>query len=305
MHNVIKMDLYRMFRSKITWVILILVGILATTCMVTMHREHEYIVSHPEILTEYNQQLNEDELKEMKLEYAENPKYSADGVFDIFYFYSKLTQDTMGYLIAFFIALFAVVAMLVAVVGFGFNVGLVSFLIAALLFIFNIADDNASIKGIPWGTIIMILGVGILMSVVSEAGGITLLTGLLSKVMNSKTVAPLSGITAGLMSLVSSGLGVVYPTLIPIASDLVSSVGGGNPVAVISAIVAGGSLSGLSPISTAGALTLGAMATMKTDMTKEEQSKGFFQLLIIAVVAMIWVPISAALFANLFAQIFG
>lgn len=203
------------------------------------------------------------------------------------------------------IALFAVVGMLVAVVGFGFNVGLVSFLIAALLFIFNIADDNTSIKGIPWGTIIMILGVGILMSVVSEAGGITLLTDLLSKVMNSKTVAPLSGITAGLMSLVSSGLGVVYPTLIPIASDLVSSVGGGNPVAVISAIVAGGSLSGLSPISTAGALTLGAMATIKSDMTKEEQSKGFFQLLVIAVAAIIWVPISAAIFANLFVKIFG
>lgn len=203
------------------------------------------------------------------------------------------------------IALLAVVVMLVAVVGFDFNVGLVSFLISAVLFIFKIADDNESIKGVPWGTIIMILGVGVFMSVVSEAGGIALLTEMLAKVMNPRTVAPFSGITAALMSLVSSGLGVVFPTLIPMASDLVANVGGGNPVAVISAIVAGGSLSGLSPISTAGALTLGAMATMKTDMSKEEQSRGFFQLLIIAVVAMIWVPISAALFANLFASIFG
>lgn len=108
MLNVIKMDLYRMFRSKFTWIILIIVGAIATTCMVTMHREHEYIVSHPEILTEFNSQLDEEEVKEIMKEYSEDPKYSAEGVFDVFYFYSKLTQDSQGYVIAFFIALFAV-----------------------------------------------------------------------------------------------------------------------------------------------------------------------------------------------------
>lgn len=203
------------------------------------------------------------------------------------------------------ISLMAVVAMLIAVVGFNFNAGLVSFLIASLLFLFEISDDNESIKAIPWSTIIMILGVDILMSVVSEAGGITLLTRLLSKVMNPVTVAPISGITAGLMSLVSSGLGVVFPTLIPMASELVSTVGGGEPVAVIAAVAAGGSLAGFSPVSTAGALTLGTMATVMSDMTKEEQSKGFFQLLVIAIGAIIWVGVSAAIFGNLLVKIFG
>lgn len=63
---------------------------------------------HPEILTEFNSQLDEEEVNEIMKEYAEDPKYSAYGVFDIFYFYSKLTQDSNGYVIAFFIALFAV-----------------------------------------------------------------------------------------------------------------------------------------------------------------------------------------------------
>jgi ABC-2 type transport system permease protein len=76
--------------------------------MITMHREHEYILMHPEILTEFNSQLDEEEVEEIKREYADDPKYSTEGVFDIFYFYSKLTQDSNGYVIAFFIALFAV-----------------------------------------------------------------------------------------------------------------------------------------------------------------------------------------------------
>lgn len=203
------------------------------------------------------------------------------------------------------IALFAVACMLVAVVILKMNVGLVSFLIASVLFLLNIADDSFSVKSIPWGTIIMIAGVGILMSVVTEAGGITLLTEQLSKVMNSATVAPFSGISAGLMSLVASGLGVVYPTMIPMASELVANVGGGNAVAVIAAIVAGGSLAGLSPMSTAGALTLGTMTTMKNDMTKDEQNKSFLQLIFIAIGAILWVGVSAAIFANLLVGIFG
>ncbi len=203
------------------------------------------------------------------------------------------------------IALLAVACMLIAVVIFKMNVGLVSFLIASVLFLFNIADDSFSVKSIPWGTIIMIAGVGILMSVVTEAGGITLLTEQLSKVMNSATVAPFSGISAGLMSLVASGLGVVYPTMIPMASELVSNIGGGNAVAVIAAIVAGGSLAGFSPMSTAGALTLGTMATMKNDMTKDEQNKSFLQLIFIAIGAILWVGVSAAIFANLLVKIFG
>ncbi|MGB4438091.1 MAG: SLC13 family permease [Sedimentibacter sp.] len=203
------------------------------------------------------------------------------------------------------IALLAVLCMLIAVVVFSLNVGLVSFLIVSVLFFFNIADDNLSIKSVPWGTIIMIGGVGILMSVVTEAGGIALLTEQLSKVMSSSTVAPFSGVSAGLMSLVASGLGVVYPTMIPMASELVTNVGGGNAVSVIAAIVAGGSMAGFSPMSTAGALTLGTMVTIKGDMTKEEQNKSFMQLLIIAVSAIIWVGVSAAIFSNLLVSIFG
>lgn len=203
------------------------------------------------------------------------------------------------------IALLSVVILLVMVVIFQFDVGMTSFLLAALLFVFNITDDRASLKAVPLGTITMILGVGTLMSVIQSAGGIDLLCNLLSGVMSPGTVAPFTGITAGIMSLVSSGLGVVYPTLIPMASDLVSSVGGGQPVAVIAAIVAGGSLAGFSPMSTCGALTLSAMASFNPDMSKEEQSKSFIQLFAVAICLILWVGVSAAIFSNLCVALFG
>lgn len=203
------------------------------------------------------------------------------------------------------VALLSVLAMLISVVVLNYNVGLVSFLLAGVLFLMKIADDGKTIKSIPWGTIVMVLGVGVLMTVISKAGGIDLLTNLLSKIMDKNTVAPLTGVTAGIMSLVSSGLGVVYPTLIPLSTNLVETVGGGNAVSVIAAIVAGGSLAGFSPMSTCGALTLGAMATMNKDMTKEESSRSFFQLFLIAIGAVLWVGLSTFLFANLIVGMFA
>lgn len=198
-----------------------------------------------------------------------------------------------------FIALGAIVVMLILVVIVGLDTGLTSFMLAALLFLFHVVDEKTALKNVPWGTIVMILGVGVLMSVISKAGGIDMLCNALSNVMSAGTVAPLSGITAGIMSLVSSGLGVVYPTLIPMASELVESVGGGNAISVISAIVAGGSLAGFSPMSTCGALTLSAMTAMMPDMSKEEQSKSFIKLIVVAVCFIIWVGVSSALFGNL------
>ena len=202
------------------------------------------------------------------------------------------------------IALGTVVVMLVLVMVFDFDVGLVSYLLAGLLFLVDLADDAKSIKAVPWHTILMILGVGVLMSVISEAGGIDLLCNALSNVMSPSTVAPFTGITAGIMSLVSSGFGVVYPTLVPMASDLVASVGGGDAVAVIAAIIAGGSLAGFSPMSTCGALTLSTMSTIKTDMTKAEQDRSFVTMIIVAVGAIAWVGVSTFLFANLCSSIF-
>ena len=94
-----------------------------------------------------------------------------------------------------------------------------------------------------------------------------------------------------------------YPRLTVGSGSCAWTVGGGNAISVISAIVAGGSLAGFSPMSTCGALTLGAMSAMMPDMSKDEQNKNFIKLIIIAVCFILWVGVSSAIFGNLCASI--
>jgi Dicarboxylate carrier protein MatC N-terminus. len=203
------------------------------------------------------------------------------------------------------IALLGIVVMMVMVTVFNMDVGLSAFLVAGVLFLFNIIEDSSSIKAIPLGTIVMILGVGVLMNVISKAGGINLLCNMLSPFMTKSTAAPLTGVTAGVMTLVASGFGVVYPTLLPMATKLAESAGGAMPVAIMSTIVAGGSLAGFSPMSVCGALTISSIGAIKADFGKAEQNKMFIELFVIALVAIVWVGISAFLFANLCVNLFS
>ena len=105
--------------------------------------------------------------------------------------------------------------------------------------------------------------------------------------MNSTTAAPLIGISAGLLSLVSSALGVVYPTMMPMCADIAVRVGGVDPVALMAAVGAGGSLAGLSPMSTGGALILAALGTNVKDFNSTKQSKVFIELIIWAGVGLL------------------
>ncbi len=119
----------------------------------------------------------------------------------------------------------------------------------------------------------MVLGVGAMMTIVDVAGGIDLMSNALSSLMNSKTATPIMSISAGLMSMVSSALAVVYPTMMPMCVDIAKAVGGVDPLALIAAVGVGGSLAGVSPLSTGGALILAAMGSSKKDFNKEEQNK--------------------------------
>lgn len=82
----------------------------------------------------------------------------------------------------------------------------------------------------------------------------------LESVMGPKTAATIMAIAAGLMSFFSSGLGVVFPTLIPTASGLAASIGGVTALELVSVIVIGGTVSGFTPISTTGALIMAGVA---------------------------------------------
>ena len=178
-------------------------------------------------------------------------------------------------------SLIAILVMVVLVVGFAFDVGLVCLTLALILFLLGAADEKKAIKMIPWGTLLLIAGVSVLMSITETLGGIQLLSDILASFMNTRTAAPLMGLTGGIMSWFSSANGVVFPTLIPTVPDVAAQVGGASIVQMTAAIVCSATVAGISPLSTGGSLVMAGYA-QETGCDEKEQQKVFGQLFMVS-----------------------
>ena len=182
----------------------------------------------------------------------------------------------------------------VGVLFFSWNVGLTGFLVGSVLIVLGCGEEKKAIKGIPWNVILMVLGVGILMNVISLSGGIDIMVAGLEKIMGYRTAAMIMAITAGFMSFFSSGLGVVFPTLIPTASGLASGLGVGA-VELVSVIVIGGTVSGFTPISTTGALIMAGVAQQEGAEEKFPQNRLFVELFAVSFIALAVLAIMAVI----------
>lgn len=182
----------------------------------------------------------------------------------------------------------------VGVLFFSWNVGFTGFLVGSVLIVLDCGEEKKAIKGIPWNVILMVLGVGILMNVISLSGGIDIMVAGLEKIMGHRTAAMIMAITAGFMSFFSSGLGVVFPTLIPTASGLASGLGVGA-VELVSVIVIGGTVSGFTPISTTGALIMAGVAQQEGAEEKFPQNRLFVELFAVSFIALAVLAIMAVI----------
>ena len=125
----------------------------------------------------------------------------------------------------------------------------------------RVADEGEAIKRIPWGTLLLITGVGVLMHIIIMLGGIKLLSEKLAQIMTPGTSVTIMGITSGIMSWFSSTSGVVMPTLIPTIPDILARLGVAGPqleLEMATAITMISNTAGISPLSTGGALALAA-----------------------------------------------
>lgn len=159
------------------------------------------------------------------------------------------------------ITLFGIAVMVFVVLFLKVNVGLTSFAVAMVLSFLRVSDEGEAIKGIPWGTLLLITGVGVLMHIIIMLGGIKLLSQELARIMTPSTSVTIMGITSGIMSWFSSTSGVVMPTLIPTIPDVLANLGVGGKMLELemaTAITMISNTAGISPLSTGGALALAA-----------------------------------------------
>ena len=188
------------------------------------------------------------------------------------------------------ISLIALLVMVVLVVGFSYDVGLICFTLSLVLMLTKAANEKAALKMIPWSVLILIAGVNVLMNITQKLGGIDLLASILASFMSTRTAAPIMGFTGGLMSWFSSANGVVFPTLIPTVPEIAQQVGGASIVQMVSAIVCSATVAGISPLSTGGSLIMASYA-QETGCDEKEQQKMFGTLFAISasVVAIVFV----------------
>jgi di/tricarboxylate transporter len=167
----------------------------------------------------------------------------------------------------------AIAIMVIFCIGFKFDTGLFAFVAAAVLILLGCADEKKAIKGIPWGTLIFICGVGALVNVINKLGGISMVSDFLTGLMTARTAAPILSATSGILSWVSSTTGVVMPAMFPIAAEVSETFAGSvNYVELISAITATSFAAAISPLSTGGAIIMSSYSSAKETTTAEMNS---------------------------------
>lgn len=181
------------------------------------------------------------------------------------------------------ITMAAIAAMVICCIGFKLDTGLFAFVAAAILILLECADEKKAIKSIPWGTLVMICGVGVLVNVIDILGGVTLVSDFLSSFMSVGTAAPIISATSGILSWVSSTTGVVMPAMYPIAAEICETFGGGvHYVELIAGITATSFAAAISPLSTGGAIIMSSYSGAK-DTTSAEMNRIFKTLFLLSV----------------------
>lgn len=156
------------------------------------------------------------------------------------------------------------------------DVGLVAIIFSIIALFFDLAPQKDVIAKVPWNTILMICGVGMLINVAIEAGTIDLLSSWAGSSLPVWIVPIAFSIIGAIMSFFSSTLGVVCPALFPLVPSLAATTGL-SPLVLFTCIVIGAQSSAISPFSSGGSLVLGSCTT------EEERNEMFPRLLFVAV----------------------
>lgn len=164
-------------------------------------------------------------------------------------------------------------SLVIGVIGWNLNIGMAALTGAALLSLISAADEKEAIRRMPWGVVLMVCGVTVLIGVLEETQGMDLFSDLLARISTPDTVTGIVAFVTGIVSVYSSTSGVVLPAFLPTIPGLVERLGGGDALGIASSMMVGGHLVDLSPLSTIGALCIAALPA------GEDPRKLFNQLL--------------------------
>lgn len=150
----------------------------------------------------------------------------------------------------------SILLLVVAVVGFKFDVGFTAFVLSSILILMKAGDEKAAFKSMPWGAILLVTGVTVMVKLMQDVGGMDLFASIMSKFSTPMTATLVVGFFAALVSAYASTSGVIMPAFLPMAPLLLTQIGApaSDLMPLISTIIVAGHLTDMSPLSTTGAV---------------------------------------------------
>jgi Na+/H+ antiporter NhaD/arsenite permease-like protein len=167
-----------------------------------------------------------------------------------------------------------ILLLMIGVIVFHIQLLVMAVVVAILLFFLNLGEEDKIFASMPWGTILMITGIAILIGLLEKTGGLEVATSFIASVTRVEIIhAVMAGVT-GLVSAYSSSSGVVMPAFIPLLPGLAEKMGITFIIPLVIAVSVGSHMVDVSPLSTLGALSLAAINS------KSEQKRVFRWLLL-------------------------
>lgn len=154
--------------------------------------------------------------------------------------------------------------------------------------LFKVGKENDAIQKIPFGIIIMISSMGMLIQIAIDGGLVDMLSGWVAENVNSTLAPYMLTLSSSIMSFFCATLGVVIPTLSLLVPSLAAATGL-SPILLFTMVCVPGLYTGCSPFSTAGGM---ALAGLDDDM---ERDKLFKKLLVLPFICAVYIWICVAL----------
>jgi di/tricarboxylate transporter len=176
----------------------------------------------------------------------------------------------------------------VAVAVFEAHIGLTAFTAFVLLSLLKVADQDSAIKSGPWGSILMVCGVTVLVSLLEKTSGMEIFTSFVARVATGDTIVPLIAFVIGMISAYSSTSAVVLPAFLPTVPGLVMRLGLTDAAAVAMTMNVAAHLVDVSPLSTIGALCVASIPAGKESRRLFNQLLGWGLSMSVVGAIMTW-----------------
>lgn len=160
------------------------------------------------------------------------------------------------------------------------DIGWAGLLVAVMCILCGAEKCGKVLKTVSLPSLILICGVGTLVNLVNHQGGFDLMSGALTKIMNTTTSAPIMTLTASALSLFTISRLVVV-TLVPTIPGILETLPAASPALLLAATCAGAFASSIGPLSANGALI---MSNLSQQFGEERASKLFSKQMLMGVV---------------------